>query len=79
MQMTENADGTKSVEMSSNADDIIYTMIPSNKVRLDHWTIDTEGVLSVRAIKHGGGEFIVTGKDINDCLHEVQKVIENES
>lgn len=76
MSMKENADGSKSVTMNPSAEDIIYTKVPSNKVQLGHWMIDSDGLWSVRAVKHGGGEFTVTGKDINECLDRVLEVIE---
>lgn len=79
MSISENADGSKSVTMSKNAEDIIYTKVPSNRVTLDHWRIRSDGIWSVRAVKHSGGDFTVTGKDINECLSNVKLELEHES
>ena len=76
MQITENKDGSKSVTMSPNAEDIIYTRIPSCKVKLDHWTIKSDETWSVRAVLCNGDNFTVDGINMNDCIDKVLEEID---
>ena len=65
-----DSNGLDHITMSPFAQEMIYTVIPKDKVTVKNWILDGK-MWQVTATMRGGRQFDVSGESINDCLFKI--------
>lgn len=76
-RIIDNDDNSQKVIMSAFAEEMIYTVIPQEKVTVKNWSL-RDGVWSTVATTKGGRRFTASGSSIKECLSNVMKEISND-